>query len=143
MPLTWVVGAAACGSSTSVAVRPNASSNSSAPSDTSPSGTNPSGTNPSGTSTSTTTTAGSPGRVDIVDYDFTPNTITVKAGDTVTWTNLDTSDHWVVSSPTSPSTFDLGRQSTGATVNFTFGSPASYPYFCNLHNYMKGTVVVS
>jgi plastocyanin len=81
--------------------------------------------------------------VQIVDYDFTPNTITVKAGDTVTWTDLDTSDHWVVAAPTSPTRFDLGRQSTGGSVTFTIAAPGSYPYFCNLHNYMKGTVVVS
>lgn len=94
---------------------------------------------------STTTTAGrptAPGQVAIVDYDFSPNSITVNVGDTVTWTNQDTSDHWVVSAPTSPASFDLGRQATAATVNHTFTAPGSYPYFCNLHNYMKGTVVV-
>jgi plastocyanin len=114
VPLTCVVGAAGCASSTS---------------DT--------------TATTTTADSTASGRVEIVDYDFSPTTITVKVGESVSWADRDTSDHWVVSSPSSPSTFDLGRQSTGSTVNFTFGAPGSYPYFCKLHNYMKGTVVVS
>ena len=105
------------------------------------------GTQPvTSTSTSTTSTTAStptaPGQVAIVDYDFSPNSITVNVGDTVTWTNQDTSDHWVVSAPTSPATFDLGREPRAASVNHTFTAPGSYPYFCNLHNYMKGTVVV-
>jgi len=98
-------------------------------------------TTPASTST-TAATPDAPGHVKIADYDFTPNTITVNVGDTVTWTNQDTSDHWVVAAPTSPSAFDLGRQRTGASVTHTFTAPGTYPYFCNLHNYMKGTVVV-
>jgi plastocyanin len=95
-----------------------------------------------GSVTTTASTPTAPGQVAIVDYDFSPNSITVNVGDTVTWTNQDTSDHWVVSAPTSPVSFDLGRQATAATVQHTFTAPGSYPYFCNLHNYMKGTVVV-
>ena len=93
---------------------------------------------------SVTRTAPSPANatVDIVDYDFSPNTITVAAGTTVSWTNQDGFDHWIVSSPQSPVTFDLGRQGHGQTVSFTFDAPGTYPYYCNLHNYMKGTVVV-
>ena len=107
-----------------------------------PAPTGASTTTPSSTTTSTgPTTPAAPGQVTIVDYDFTPNTITVKVGDTVTWTNQDVADHWVVSAPSSPSAFDLGRQTTGRSVSHTFTAPGSYPYFCNLHNYMKGTVV--
>ena len=90
----------------------------------------------------TSVPAPAPGQVAIVDYDFTPNTITINAGETVTWVNADGADHWVVSAPTSPASFDLGRQRPGADVSHTFKTPGSYPYFCNLHNYMKGLVVV-
>jgi len=100
-------------------------------------------TTPSSTTTSTgPATPAAPGQVTIVDYDFTPNTVTVKVGDTVTWTNQDGADHWVVTAPSSPDAFDLGRQTKGSTVTHTFTAPGSYPYFCNLHNYMKGMVVV-
>jgi len=97
---------------------------------------------PTTTGSSGSSTPAAPGQVAIVDYDFTPNTVTVAVGDTVTWTNQDRSDHWVVSAPTSPASFDLGRQTTSAAVSHTFTAPGSYPYFCNLHNYMKGTVEV-
>ena len=110
---------------------------------TTPAPTGASTTTPSSTTTSTgPATPAAPGQVTIVDYDFTPNTVTVKVGDTVTWTNQDVADHWVVSAPSSPSAFDLGRQTTGRSVSHTFTAPGSYPYFCNLHNYMKGMVVV-
>jgi plastocyanin len=87
--------------------------------------------------------ATAPDAVVIHDYDFGPTAVHVKAGATVTWTNADVSDHWVVSAPSSPEAFDLGRQRTGAAVTHVFAAPGTYPYFCNLHNYMKGTVVVS
>ena len=83
-----------------------------------------------------------PGQVVIKDYDFVPTTVTVKAGTTVTWTNTDSADHWVVSAPASPDAFDLGRQGLDKAVTHTFTQSGTYPYFCNLHNYMKGTVVV-
>jgi plastocyanin len=91
---------------------------------------------------STTTVAPVPGQVDIVDYDFSPNTITVKVGDRVTWLNQDAVDHWVISAPGTPQPFDLGRQGSAASTSRTFETKGSYPYFCNLHNYMKGEVIV-
>jgi len=98
---------------------------------------------PSSTSApSTSATAAVPGQVDIVDYDFTPTTTTVKVGDRVTWLNQDGVDHWVISAPGTPQPFDLGRQGSAASTSHTFEAKGSYPYFCNLHNYMKGMVVV-
>jgi plastocyanin len=87
--------------------------------------------------------ATAPGQVLIKDYDFAPNTITVKAGTAVTWTNTDAFDHWVVSAPGAPTAFDLGRQGPGKVVTQSFAQPGTYDYYCNLHNYMKGTVVVT
>jgi plastocyanin len=92
---------------------------------------------------STSSAPSGPGQVTIKDYDFIPSTIMVKAGTTVTWANTDVADHWVMSAPASPETFDLGRQGTNNPVTHTFAKAGNYPYFCNLHNYMKGTVVVS
>ena len=115
----------------------------SAPSNTfAPTTTRASAAGSSGTSSTTAPTPTAPGHVTIADYDFSPNSITVAVGETVTWTNQDTADHWVVSAPSSPGAFDLGRQRTGTSVTHTFTAPGTYPYFCNLHNYMKGTVVV-
>ena len=108
------------------------------------SGTTPGGAAPTSTPSPETAVAQvvGPGAVVIKDYDFVPDSVTVKPGTTVTWTDEDTADHWVVSAPASPDAFDLGRQGTGKAVTHTFTKAGTYPYYCNLHNYMKGTVVV-
>jgi len=119
------------------------SSSSTATSDTASSGAQASSTTttaPRSTTTVPTTTV--PGQVDIVEYDFTPGTITVKVGERVTWLNRDSVDHWVISAPGTPQPFDLGRQGSAASASHTFDTKGTYPYFCNLHNYMKGEVIV-
>jgi len=119
------------------------SSSSTATSDTASGGTQASSTTttaPRSTTTVPTTTV--PGQVDIVEYDFTPGTITVKVGERVTWLNRDSVDHWVISAPGTPQPFDLGRQGSAASASHTFDTKGTYPYFCNLHNYMKGEVIV-
>ena len=95
-----------------------------------------------GHSTTTGPTTTVPGQVDIVDYDFTPGTTTIKVGERVTWLNRDSVDHWVISAPGTPQPFDLGRQGSAASASHTFDTKGTYPYFCNLHNYMKGEVIV-
>jgi plastocyanin len=90
-----------------------------------------------------TRATGAPDEVTIKDFDFVPVSTAVKVGDTVSWTNADVADHWIRSAPASPEAYDLGRQRPGAGVSHRFTKPGSYRYYCNLHNYMKGTVVVS
>ena len=119
------------------------SSSSTATSDTASGGTQASSTTTTAPrSTTTGPTATVPGQVDIVEYDFTPGTITVKVGERVTWLNRDSVDHWVISAPGTPQPFDLGRQGSAASASHTFDTKGTYPYFCNLHNYMKGEVIV-
>ena len=131
-----VLAVAGCGSSST-------SSTPAAPSQTGDAGTS-STTSTSAGPRSTTTAAppAGPGQVDIIDYDFSPGTITVQVGDRVTWLNRDSVDHWVISAPGSPQPFDLGRQGSAASTSRTFEAKGTYAYFCNLHNYMKGEVVV-
>jgi plastocyanin len=82
--------------------------------------------------------------VNIVDYAFGPKTLTVKAGTTVTWKNYDQFAHEVTSASGDPGpAFDLGQQGQGATVSHTFTAPGTYHYYCNIHNYMTGTIVVT
>jgi len=128
-----VLAVSGCGSSSSsTATSDTASSSAQASSTTT--------TAPRSTTTVPTTTV--PGQVDIVEYDFTPGTITVKVGERVTWLNRDSVDHWVISAPGTPQPFDLGRQGSAASASHTFDTKGTYPYFCNLHNYMKGEVIV-
>ena len=72
---------------------------------------------------------------------FSPANLTVKVGKTVTWVNKDTVTHTVTSDGSS--LFDSGFMPTGATFQFTFTAAGTYPYYCTVHPYMKGTIVVT
>jgi plastocyanin len=77
--------------------------------------------------------------VEIKDYAFTPPTLTVPAGTTVTWTNNDAVPHTATASDAS---FDSGNLNPGQSYSFTFATPGSYPYACQYHAGMTGTIVV-
>jgi plastocyanin len=63
----------------------------------------------------------------------------VKAGTSVTWTNDDDDSHAVASSS---KLFKSKALDTRDKFSFTFTTPGTYDYFCSLHPYMKGVVVV-
>ena len=67
--------------------------------------------------------------------------LTVKVGKTVTWVNKDTVTHTVTSDGSS--LFDSGFMPTGATFQFSFKTAGTYPYYCTVHPFMKGTIVVT
>ena len=82
----------------------------------------------------------SPVLVDIKDSKYAPPTLTVAVGTTVRWTNRDEETHTV--------TFDTERcGSAGLDLNedytHTFTKPGQYPYTCDLHPFMQGTIVVN
>jgi plastocyanin len=102
------------------------------------------GSSTSGTSAGPTVPAAGPGGVNIVNYAFGPKTLTVKVGTTVTWKNYDQFDHQVASDSGDPGlAFVLPTQGQNATASHTFTAPGTYGYICNIHNYMKGTIVVT
>ncbi len=77
--------------------------------------------------------------VKIDDFSFSPKSLTVKAGATVTWTNHDDIPHNVVSTEKK---FSSPVLDTDQNFSFTFREPGSYPYFCKIHPMMTGTVIV-
>ena len=77
--------------------------------------------------------------VDIVDFTFGPNSITITAGGTVTWTNSDSAPHTATGDGGS---FDTGTIDPGGSASITFDTPGTYSYFCSIHPDMTGTVVV-
>ena len=77
----------------------------------------------------------------IRDFAFTPRTIQVKVGSTVTWTNQDGDAHTVDFKPSGGSTSPVLE--TGATFSRTFGSAGTFAYMCSIHPEMHGTVVVT
>jgi amicyanin len=74
-------------------------------------------------------------------FSFSPSTLTVKVGTNVTWTNSSAAPHTVTSDAGAPASFD-GSLDPNGTFSFTFTKAGTYAYHCNIHPYMKATVVV-
>ena len=79
-------------------------------------------------------------RIEIKDFAFNPQTLTVKSGEKVTWINRDEEPHTIVS---------VGKQFKKSTAldtdqefTITVGAPGTYDYFCSVHPKMTGTIVV-
>ena len=79
-------------------------------------------------------------RIEIKDFAFDPQKITVKSGEKITWINRDGEPHTVVS---------VGKKfqrSSGLDTDQEFsiiaGAPGTYEYFCSVHPKMTGTIVV-
>lgn len=71
---------------------------------------------------------------------FSPNPVEVKVGETVTWVNDDSGRHTVTSKD---DVFDSGMMGKAQSFSFTFDKAGEYPYFCEPHPNMMGTVVVT
>jgi plastocyanin len=78
--------------------------------------------------------------VDITNFAFAPATLTVKAGESVTWANHDEEPHTIAADDGS---FHSPGMGTNATYSFTFTKPGSYGYTCGIHPFMHGIVVVT
>jgi plastocyanin len=96
------------------------------------------------------TGSGAP-QVTIQDFLFSPATIMINAGQTVTWTNAGAFNHTVTSNqgpsacmPASTENFDSGIIPPGGMpFSHTFNTPGSFAYHCEVHGCaMSGTVQV-
>lgn len=76
--------------------------------------------------------------ISIDNFTFSPASVTVKVGDTVTWTNRDDIPHAIVSA----GKFRSKALDTDNSFSFTFTTAGDYPYFCSLHPHMTGTIKV-
>src|SRR5215469_17599059 len=77
--------------------------------------------------------------VRIDNFNFTPPTLVVAAGTTVTWTNSDDSPHTVREKD---GKFKSAALDTDDTFSQTFTAPGEYVYFCSIHPRMTGKIVV-
>ena len=81
------------------------------------------------------------------DTCFMPSTIEVGPGTTVTWENNDIVAHTVTSGSLADGgpdgTFDSGLALGGTTFEHTFEEVGAYPYFCIVHPWMSGVVMVT
>ena len=80
-------------------------------------------------------------KVDIKDFSFKTDPIQAKVGDTITWTNGDTTPHSAALDDGSCAT-DTIQPGNSGSLQFTLAG--TYPYHCAIHpTQMKGTIVVS
>jgi plastocyanin len=83
--------------------------------------------------------AAAPAAVSIDNFAFTPMTLTVAAGTTVTWTNNDDIPHTVRAID---GAFRSKPLDSADSYSFTFTKPGVYSYFCSIHPKMVGKVIV-
>jgi plastocyanin len=92
-----------------------------------------------GKNASAESTSNAAGTVKIDNFSFTPPTVTVPAGTSVTWTNSDDIPHTVVSDDKN---FKSKVLDTDEKFTYTFTKAGTYPYFCSIHPKMTGKIVV-
>jgi amicyanin len=89
--------------------------------------------------TALSATAAEPTRVVVDNFSFTPATVSVAVGTTVTWANRDDIPHNVVSTERA---FKSPVLDTDQTFSHTFAVAGTFKYYCSLHPRMTGQVVV-
>lgn len=77
--------------------------------------------------------------IEIHNFQFQPQTLSVTAGTTVTWTNDDTTPHTVTETNRA---FHSAALDTKDTFSYTFAAPGQYVYRCTFHPMMVGRIVV-
>lgn len=75
--------------------------------------------------------------ISIQGFAFSPATLTVKKGTTVTWTNNDSVIHTIKSA-----SFNSGNLAKGDTFKFTFDTAGTFDYSCGVHPSMTGKIIV-
>jgi plastocyanin len=100
-----------------------------------PSTQNNSNANPPSSNTSQANT------VSIENMAFTPATLSVKKGTTVTWTNNDSVEHTVTAdNGVGPNSQSLEN---GKSYSFKFDQVGTFKYHCSIHSSMQGSVEVT
>ena len=82
--------------------------------------------------------------VAIEDFKFAPAAVTVAVGTTITWTNSDNAPHTATSgnSPMPDGLFDTDIITKGQSKKVKLTKAGTFEYYCALHPFMHGTVVV-
>ena len=80
------------------------------------------------------------GKVKIVDFAFQPSTITVPRGALVGWKNFGTVSH---TSTSDDGRWNIGPILPGQSVGRYFNRAGTFPYHCEIHPTMTGTIVVN
>ena len=79
------------------------------------------------------------------DNCFIPSTVVITAGGTVTWENTDNAAHTATSGSPSDGpdgVWDSSLMMVNGSYSVTLDDEGTYPYFCMVHPWMQGTVIV-
>ena len=77
--------------------------------------------------------------VEIADFAYAPETLTVPVGTKVTWSNSDKASHTATAEDGS---FDTGTLRDGDEAEIVLDKPGTYAYYCRFHAFMKANVEV-
>lgn len=80
------------------------------------------------------------GTVEIKNFSFSPKTITIRAGESVTLVNKDSVTHTATADD---GTWDSGPIASGESKSVSFRNPGTYAYHCSIHPSMTATIVVT
>jgi plastocyanin len=97
------------------------------------------GCSSSSNSTVTNPVATGSASVTIADFSFSPQSVTIAVGGTVTWTNNGPSTHTATANA---GEFDSGNIGNGGNFSHTFNTKGVFAYHCAIHPQMTGTVTV-
>jgi len=100
----------------------------------------PTSSEPTASPTTNATVPTSGNVVTIAVFAFEPATITVPVGSTVTWMNTDASPHRMAG--TTAGSFSTETIAQGESAEVTFDEAGEFPYICEIHPSMAGTVIV-
>lgn len=78
-------------------------------------------------------------KVEIVDFAYDPDPVTIEEGGKVIWQNEDSAPHTATADDGS---FDTGTLEEGKLKSETFKEAGTYSYICSIHPDMHGTVEV-
>ena len=86
-----------------------------------------------------TATSTSPATVNITiqNFAFSPSDLSIKVGDTVTWTNQDSTQHTITGGDIQSDPLNKGQ-----TYSFTFNTAGTFNYHCSIHPSMTGKITV-
>jgi len=106
-------------------------------------------TMPPATTTTAPPTTPIPSTVDVSlqNFAFVPPSVTISKGTTITWTNLDSAPHTIISDATTlfqtGAMFRSNQLLQGQKYSFTFNTEGTFAYHCSIHPFMTGTITVT
>ena len=83
-----------------------------------------------------------PNTIEIKNYAYAPEKLTVKKGTTITWKNVDLVPHTVTMEDKEKEGPNSKLLNKDETYSYTFTETGTFAYYCDPHPYMKATIEV-